>query len=347
MLNKKKRFGLSSTLSQGLSDAVTMAEADPSNFYSSLLPLSRIEFDPENPRRLQISREEMIQGIKTDDLHYQQKSQELASLEELANTIKSSGLLNPIIVYKSHDKYQVVAGERRCLASILAGKSEIEARIFHEKPKGFELKLIQWIENTAREDLTLADRINNIRDIMSEYELVYGKSKAGLNATALKEITGLSLSQASCYISVLQGPAEVLDLIEQGKLNHLDKAALIVNISSDAVRQEAIHACIDGISLKQLRAFITSNKPQPLKAPAAIKTMKPSRGRLAARVNLGFTHSTQAIKNLTLILLNHESYRHYNDNFKHVDWDNFSHVSTAFQQLIKIVETESKGNLNE
>ncbi|MCP6769829.1 ParB N-terminal domain-containing protein, partial [Klebsiella pneumoniae] len=79
--------------------------------------------------------------------------EELEKLKELASTIESSGVINPIVVYKRGEVYRVVAGERRCLASFLANKSEIEARVFNEKPKGFELKLIQWIENTAREDL--------------------------------------------------------------------------------------------------------------------------------------------------------------------------------------------------
>ena len=77
----------------------------------------------------------------------------------MAHTIKANGVINPIVVYKLGELYRIVAGERRCLASILAGKQEIEARVFNEKPKGFDLKLIQWVENTAREDLTLDERL--------------------------------------------------------------------------------------------------------------------------------------------------------------------------------------------
>ena len=105
-------------------------------------------------------------GLDRNDPLYERKLEELEKLKELAITIESSGVINPIVVYKRGEVYRVVAGERRSLASILAGKNEIEARVFNEKPKGFELKLIQWIENTAREDLTLDERIGNIREII-------------------------------------------------------------------------------------------------------------------------------------------------------------------------------------
>ena len=149
-MSKKKRFGISEALTRGLSETINVVENNAGMFRNVILPLSRIELDPDNPRKLTVDLLDVRQGIRAEDPQYLRKQEELDKLKELAHTIKSSGVINPIVVYKRGESYRIVAGERRCLASILAGKQEIDARVFNEKPKGFELKLIQWIENTAR-----------------------------------------------------------------------------------------------------------------------------------------------------------------------------------------------------
>src|SRR5688572_15169960 len=169
-MTKKKRFGVSQALTRGLSETIHVVENNAGIFRNVILPLSRIELDPDNPRKLAISLSDVQNGLNKNDEGYDRKFTELEKLQELAHTIESSGVINPIVVYKRGEAYRVVAGERRCLASILAGKNEIDARVFNEKPKEFELKLVQWIENTAREDLSLDERMGNIRDILSAYQ---------------------------------------------------------------------------------------------------------------------------------------------------------------------------------
>src|SRR5579872_4420429 len=239
-MSKKKRFGISEALTRGLSETIHVVENNSGMFRNVVLPLSRIELDPDNPRKLAVSLADVHNGIQKNDPAYERKLEEIDKLRELANTIETSGVINPIVVYKLGESYRVVAGERRSLASILAGKQEIDARVFNEKPKGFELKLIQWIENTAREDLTLDERIGNIRDIIHEYQEQHGVS--ALSATLLKNITGLSLPQASYYMAVLNGPSDLKQAIELGKIGSLDKAAIIAGIDSEVLRTQALLA---------------------------------------------------------------------------------------------------------
>src|SRR6185437_4200103 len=170
-MSKKKRFGVSQALSRGLSETIHVVENNTGIFRNTILPLSRIELDPDNPRKLAISLEDVLHGMDKKDTLYERKQEELERLKELAITIENSGIINPVVAYKNGEVYRIVAGERRCLASFLAGKNEIEARIYNEKPKGFELKLLQWIENTAREDLSLSERIDNIREVIIEYQI--------------------------------------------------------------------------------------------------------------------------------------------------------------------------------
>ena len=196
-MSKKRKFGISDDLGRGFTETISIVENNVTKFRNVILPLSRIELDPHNPRKLHFDLEDARTGIKTSDKDYIIKNEELKSLLELAETIKNSGIINPIVAYKINDKYRIVAGERRCLASLLAGKTEIDARIFNDKPKGFSLKLVQWIENTAREDLSLSERIGNIVEIYEEYKKE--NPEVILTTGLLQEMTGLS----SCAVILL------------------------------------------------------------------------------------------------------------------------------------------------
>lgn len=335
-MTKKKRFGISEALTRGLSETINVVENNAGVFRHVVLPLSRIELDPENPRKLYIDLSDVRAGLRPDDPHYQQKQIELEKLKELAHTIKSSGVINPIVVYKLGEVYRIVAGERRSLASILAGKQEIEARVFNEKPKGFDLKLIQWIENTAREDLTLGERLDNVREILREYQLQNGSTE--ITATLLKNITGLSLSQTTYYLAAMNAPEDVRAEIEAGNIRNLDKAALIAGIASPDARREAIEACINGSSLKVIRSIVNQHKM--VRKNKAELLQSTSRGRHTAKINMGITVNTDVVKTIIESIMSRSEYDHYIDIFSRVDWSDFRQTTKAFRKLIEIMEHE-------
>jgi len=336
-MTKKKRFGVSQELSRGLTETINVVENNAGTYRNIVLPLSRIELDPDNPRRLNISLSDVRGGLEKSDDLYQVKSDELERLKELSTTIESSGVINPIVVYKRNEHYRVVAGERRCLASILAGKNEIDARVFTEKPKGFDLKLVQWIENTAREDLSLEERIDNINEIILEHQKQ--KPEVSITATFLKKITGLSLPQVTYYMTVLNAPSDVKRLIKSGSIRSLDKAAVISSVNSSIVREEALTACVNGASLKDLRKLITRAKQietvQPEKPPVAKK-----RGRSLSKINMGSTLSTDVVQTIIESVISRGDYEKYAHYFKEVDWMNLDQTSKAFKKLIQILEHE-------
>lgn len=335
-MSKKKRFGISEALTRGLSETIHVVENNAGVFRNVVLPLSRIELDPDNPRKLAISLDDVKEGIRPDDPNYQIKQDELTKLKELAHTIKSSGVINPVVVYKRGESYRVVAGERRSLASILAGKQEIEARVFNERPKSFDLKLIQWIENTAREDLTLAERLGNVSDIIHEYQLQNGHVQ--MTATLLKDITGLSLSQTTYYLAALNAPQDVQIEIKNGGIRNLDKAALIAGIESDVTRKQVIEACIQGHSLKDLRAMISQQKQLQNKTKLSFRTEK--RGRIASKVNMGTTQRAEVVKNIIDCVIAHDKYGKYTDLFSRVNWGDLKQTTKAFRKLIELLELE-------
>jgi ParB family chromosome partitioning protein len=337
-MTKKRRFGVSQALSRGLSETIHVVENNAGIFRSAVLPLSRIELDPENPRKLAITLDDVRQGFDKQDSLYSKKLEELERLKEMAATIISSGVINPVVVYKRGEFYRVVAGERRCLASILAGKNEIEARVFNDKPQGYELKLIQWIENTAREDLSLSERIGNIVDIIREYQIQNGTDV--VTATLLKSITGLSLSQANFYVTVMRGPDDVKLAIDSGQIRNLDKAATIAVVESADIRKDAIDACLQGCTLKDLRAIIAKQKSAS-KIEFKPEPKQKKRGRVVTRVNMGFTVHTQVVQRIVDSVMNQSAFEKYAASFSKVNWEHIDHATQAFRKLIDILENET------
>ena len=91
-------------------------------------------------------------NIKIDDLipsqHQPRKVFNKSSLEELSESIKKYGILNPILVKKNGENYEIISGERRVKACIIAGISEIPARILEVDDK--KITEIATAENLQR-----------------------------------------------------------------------------------------------------------------------------------------------------------------------------------------------------
>lgn len=334
-MTRKKRFGISEALTRGLSETIHVVENNAGVFRNVMLPLSRIELDPDNPRKLAVDLADIKGGIQSDDPLYARKQEELEKLKELAHTIKTNGIINPVVVYKRGELYRVVAGERRCLASLLIGKQEIEARVFNEKPKGFELKLIQWVENTAREDLTLDERLNNVREIINEYQNQHGPVE--VTATLLKNITGLSLPQSSYYLAAINAPADLQAEIANGNIRNLDKAALIAGVSSTEIRTEAILACVNGSSLKEIRHIISQQK---VAHKQKVQWQIVKQGRTAVKINMGTTGNRDVIKTIVDAVVTQKKFDKYSELFAQVNWNDLRQTTKAFRKMIEILEVE-------
>lgn len=129
-----------------------------------------------------------------------------ASLSELAASIASVGLIEPIIVRpdpsngsSDQARYVVIAGERRLIAADMAGLAEIPVIIRDVSPQ--EARTIQAIENLQRENLTLADTAAGVAELMQEYKTPKNLSKA----------LGKSLSWISKHLNLskLKGPVRL------------------------------------------------------------------------------------------------------------------------------------------
>ena len=129
------------------------------------------------------------------------------ALEELAESIKEYGLIQPIIVSKKEDYYEIIAGERRWRASKFAGLKEIPAIIReNDERKNTEIALI---ENIQREDLNPYEKALGIKNLMTTY---------GLRQEDIAKKLGKSRSAIANSVRILNLDPRVLEFAKEGKL---------------------------------------------------------------------------------------------------------------------------------
>ena len=138
-------------------------------------------------------------------------------LDELANSIRSQGVLQPIVVRKSQESgYEIVAGERRWRAAQIAGIHEIPALI--KEMSNDQVQEAALIENIQRENLNAVEEAQAYKKILKKKEFDY---------SSLSKSTGKSKSHISNMIRLLELEKSILDFIVEGKLSMGHARALI------------------------------------------------------------------------------------------------------------------------
>jgi len=332
---KRKVFQISDTLADGLEETLSSAKNYSGELRVDVIPLKKIETDPENPRDLALTIDDIYNKVAPSDPDYVRKLQEINSLESIANSIKDQGIINPIVVYKHGDKYRLVAGERRTLASILAGKMDIQAKILDSKPNELKISLLQWIENIERSDLSLYERLKNLEKIARAYALSKNIGVEQITITELSQLIGCVKSHALNYRAVLNADAQIKALIFANKIKNLEKAALLSGIQSTVAREHVISACLAGATLKKLKTMVEQSKSTP-----SLRLPRPSlkQGRQASSVNLGSTKNRDVAKIIIDSVLKNQALAHLRDQFQQVDWSDYKTVSETFNLLLRRLE---------
>lgn len=330
---KKKVFSIGTALSQGLEETIESAQNYTSELRIDIIPIRKIELDPANPRDLALTMQDIHTGISDHDHEKMRKVMELDSLKSIAHSIKTQGVINPITVYKYGEKYRLIAGERRTLASILAGKTDIQAKILDDKPDALKVGLLQWIENIERSDLSLWERLSNLEKIIAAYTESKGKNKNEISIVELSDLIGCVKSHAMNYKSVLNTDSKLRELIFENKIKNLEKAALISEIKSIDVQQQAIDACINGATLKQLKTIAEQ-------ADQKVREIKPieRRGRQTTSVTFGATKNMNVAKIIVESILSNKALSQVASSFKNISWDDPRAVGEVFKYLLNTLE---------
>jgi len=167
------------------------------------------------------------------------------ALEDLVNSIKEQGIIQPITVRKmGYEKYQLISGERRIRAAKLAGLTEIPTyiRVANDEQM-LELALV---ENTHREDL------NAIEIAISYHRLI---EECHITQEELSERVSKNRSTITNYIRLLKLPVEVQIALKDGQIS-MGHARAIISLPDDESKLKVLKKIIEnGLSVRQVEVI--------------------------------------------------------------------------------------------
>ena len=220
MAKRKTELGLGRGLNALLGDPELPAQGEG----SISLPISQVEPGLNQPR----------------------KRFEQGALDDLAESIRVHGIIQPLTVRRlASGYYQIIAGERRWRAAKAAGLAEVPAVIIEaDDRKVMELGLI---ENLQREDLNPAEEARGYQTLMQEY---------GLTQEQVAQQMGKSRPAITNTLRLLALPDEVMGLVEEGTLS-AGHARAILGAPTAALQKEAAARVVEGqLSVRQTEALI-------------------------------------------------------------------------------------------
>ena len=226
----KKSFALGRGLSDILKDhdanknfSATAPQGESSNDQKVVeIQLDLIDANPFQPRK-----------IFSED-----------ELSELANSIKQQGLIQPIVLRKVGDRYQIISGERRTRASKLAGFSTIKAQVYENLD---DKKMSEWalIENIQRVDLNPVEIARSYQKLIENYDYTHED---------LANAVGKSRSAITNALRLLKLPDQVQYWIQEGKLSSGAARALCSDKITD-VEALAKRIIDEGLNVRQIEAI--------------------------------------------------------------------------------------------
>ncbi len=210
--------------------------------FASLMGLN----DVEEMSNEQQSGGEVLLDIAEIDPNFEQprKNFDEQALNELAESIKVHGVIQPIVVTPMGKRYMIIAGERRFRASKLAGKTQIPALIRHYTPQ--QIKEISIIENLQREDLNPVEAGRAIKTLMSEFNMTQEMAADRI---------GKSRSAVANILRLLTLDDDVLKLVEQNRLSAGHARALVV-VPKQSQHKLALKACDNKMNVRDTEKLV-------------------------------------------------------------------------------------------
>jgi ParB family chromosome partitioning protein len=207
---------------------------------ATLLPVERIQANPNQPR----------------------KSIDEEALRELSASIRTHGVIQPILVRRIGGGYELIAGERRLRATRMAGLNEIPALICSvEEAESLKLALL---ENIQREDLNPIEEAEAYRAIMDRY---------GATHQEVADMLGKNRSTVTNIVRLLGLEASIRELVRGGNIS-MGHAGCLLGVDDPAIRLRlARRVARDELSVRALEAKVQllSGERKPRKATATAR----------------------------------------------------------------------------
>src|ERR1700722_1441894 len=163
------------------------------------------------------------------------------ALDELARSIQSSGIIQPLVVRPVGSRFQLIAGERRWRAAQRAGLTKVSA-IVRQVPDELALEMT-LVENIQREDLNAIEAARAFERLMEEFQLTQ---------EAVAERTGKDRATVANSIRLLKLESTIQDWIEEGKLTAGHGRALLAVANSPLRMRYAQRASRGGLTVRQI-----------------------------------------------------------------------------------------------
>ena len=191
--------------------------------------------------------------IPTEDLtpgQYQpRKKMYRDTLEELAQSIKQQGVIQPLVVRRlASGRYEIVVGERRWRAAQMAGLTTVPAVV--RDLNNNETAKIALIENLQREDLNALDQARGLQRLQKEFNL---------SQESLGEAVGKSRTAVANLLRLLKLSSEVQELLEQGKLE-MGHARALLSLDENQQIVFATEIIKKGFSVRETEKYVSVKK---------------------------------------------------------------------------------------
>lgn len=236
--------------------------------------LRELEEGSERLRMLPL--DSINRGLYQPRIHF-----EPDALEELAASIRKQGVLQPVLVRKNGNEYELIAGERRWRAAQMAGLEEIPAVV--RELDDTAAAVIGLIENIQREDLNPLEQANALQRLIEEFGLTHqqvadavGRSRTAItNLLRLRELTG-----------------EVKQMLERGELD-MGHARALLGLNGNAQIALAQRIARQGLSVRETEKLVsrtqapaTHSSSGKQRDPDIARLERDLADRLGARVHI-------------------------------------------------------------
>ncbi len=188
-----------------------------------------------------------------------------ASLQGLAESIRSHGIVQPLLVRRRGDGYELIAGERRWRAARLAGLTRVPV-VVKEVPDDSLLE-IALIENIQREDL------NPIEEAQAYKKLI---ETVGLTQEALASRVGRDRSYITNYLRLLRLPDDLQQLVIDGRLSTGHARTLLALSHVDLQRRMARKIIDGGLSVRATELLVHKSSEKPAMKGSAAHEVDPN-----------------------------------------------------------------------
>ncbi|MBQ3115903.1 MAG: ParB/RepB/Spo0J family partition protein [Clostridia bacterium] len=240
------------------------------------------------------------------------------ALNELADSIKKHGVIMPIIVNKSGDRFMIIAGERRFRASKIAGLNKIPVIVKNYDEK--QIKEISLIENLQREDLNPIEAATAMRSLMNDY---------GMTQEDLADRIGKSRPAIANTLRLLTLSQEVIKMVANGTLSAGHARALISIPQYDQVKiaEEVVKG---GLSVRDVE-----KKVKEYFAPPEEKVKKKVKMELSAELKELISDMQRVFGTKVNAIGNDKKGRIYIDYYTRDDLDRLS-------ELLEVLKSTNK-----